>query len=107
MRKSIRCRLGWHKWVTTYSTDGSSRFLKCKRCPKETDFDQRPPLVASGYDATARREHEVIMRKPVRCLLGWHKWVTTYASDGTTRFMKCKRCPKESDFYERQWWTGQ
>jgi hypothetical protein len=48
MRRPIRCRLGWHKWVTRYSSDGTSRYLKCQRCPKETDFDKRPPLVASG-----------------------------------------------------------
>ncbi len=48
MTTPIRCRLRWHKWVTTYSSDGTSRYLKCKRCPKETDFDQRPPFVASG-----------------------------------------------------------
>jgi hypothetical protein len=47
------------------------------------------------------------MRKPLRCRLGWHKWITTYASDGTTRFLKCKRCPKEDDFAPRQWWTGE
>ena len=48
MRRSIRCGLHWLTWVTTYSTDGTSRFLKCRRCPKTTDFEQRPPLAVSG-----------------------------------------------------------
>jgi hypothetical protein len=46
------------------------------------------------------------MGKPIRCRIGWHKWVTTYSSDGTTRFLRCKRCPKETEFEQRQWWTG-
>ena len=46
------------------------------------------------------------MSKPLRCRLGWHKWVTKYASDGTTRFLQCKRCPKEAEFELRQWWTS-
>jgi hypothetical protein len=46
MRKPLRCRLGWHTWVTRYSSDGTSRYLRCKRCPKETDFDKRPPIAA-------------------------------------------------------------
>jgi len=48
VRTPLRCRLHWHTWVTQYSSDGTSRYLKCKRCPKESDFEQRPPLVASG-----------------------------------------------------------
>jgi len=46
------------------------------------------------------------MSKPLRCRLGWHKWVTKYASDGTTRFLQCRRCPKQAEFELRQWWTG-
>jgi hypothetical protein len=39
----LRCRLGWHKWSTRYTSDGTSRYLRCRRCPKEEDFVQRPP----------------------------------------------------------------
>src|SRR3954468_21771657 len=46
------------------------------------------------------------MSKPLRCRFGWHKWVTKYASDGTTRFLQCRRCPKQAEFELRQWWTG-
>ena len=35
MGKPLRCRLGWRKWVTQYSSDGTSRFLQCVRCPKQ------------------------------------------------------------------------
>ena len=48
MKKPLRCRLGWHHWVTRYSSDGTSRYLKCERCPKETDFEQRPPIATTG-----------------------------------------------------------
>jgi hypothetical protein len=43
MRKPLRCRLGWHKWVTTYTSDGTNSYLRCKRCPKETDFPTKRP----------------------------------------------------------------
>jgi hypothetical protein len=48
MRKPLRCRLHWHTWVTHYSSDGTTRFLRCRRCPKEADIEQRPPIVFSG-----------------------------------------------------------
>lgn len=48
MKKPLRCRFGWHHWVTRYSSDGTSRYLKCERCPKETDFEQRPPIATTG-----------------------------------------------------------
>jgi hypothetical protein len=46
------------------------------------------------------------MKKPLRCLFGWHKWVTTYTSDGTSRFLRCERCPKQAELELSQWWTG-
>jgi hypothetical protein len=49
---------------------------------------------------------EVVVRKPLRCRLGWHRWVTRYSSDGTSRFLQCRRCPKEAELELRQWWTG-
>jgi hypothetical protein len=52
------------------------------------------------------RSCEVVMSKPLRCRLGWHKWVTRYASDGTTRFLQCRRCPMQAEFEPCQWWTG-
>ena len=45
MRKPLRCRFGWHTWVTRYSSDGTSSYVTCRRCPKETDLDKRPPLI--------------------------------------------------------------
>ncbi len=47
------------------------------------------------------------MSKPLRCRLGWHRWVTTYASDGTTRYLKCQHCATEDDFSPRQFWMGE
>ena len=47
IRKPVRCRLGSHKWVTMSSSDGKSRYLRCRRCPKETDF-ARPSDFAGG-----------------------------------------------------------
>jgi hypothetical protein len=44
-RRPLRCRLGSHRWVTRYTSDGTSRYLTCSRCPKTTDFEQRPPLI--------------------------------------------------------------
>ncbi|MDH2413121.1 hypothetical protein [Nocardioides sp. CER19] len=35
MRKPLRCRIGWHKWVTRYSDDGTAHYLRCRRCSKE------------------------------------------------------------------------
>lgn len=45
VRNPLRCRLGSHRWVTQYTSDGTSRYLTCKRCPETTDFDSRPPLI--------------------------------------------------------------
>jgi hypothetical protein len=38
IRKPFRCRLGWHKWARCSTSDGSSRYLRCRRCSKETDI---------------------------------------------------------------------
>ncbi|TDD67842.1 hypothetical protein E1262_17665 [Jiangella aurantiaca] len=35
-RKSLRCWLGWHKWVSKSNEDGT-RYIGCARCPKQTD----------------------------------------------------------------------
>ena len=37
VKKPIRCRLGWHSWIPRYSEDGTSRYVGCRRCSKETD----------------------------------------------------------------------
>jgi hypothetical protein len=47
------------------------------------------------------------MTKAIRCRLGWHTWVTRYSSDGTSRFLTCRRCAKETDFSPRQWWVDE
>jgi hypothetical protein len=46
------------------------------------------------------------MSKPLRCRLGWHKWVKQYSSDGTSRFLQCARCPEQAELELRQWWTA-
>jgi hypothetical protein len=32
--KSLRCLVGWHKWIKR-SVDGGGRYLVCQRCRKE------------------------------------------------------------------------
>lgn len=53
------------------------------------------------------RADEGVVRRSIRCRLGWHRWVTTYSEDGTTHFLRCARCPKEADFAPRQFWMGE
>jgi hypothetical protein len=48
MKKPLRCRIGWHRWNKRYSSDGTSAYLQCQRCPKISDFDfdqWHPPAV--------------------------------------------------------------
>jgi hypothetical protein len=40
-RKTLRCRFGWHKWVSKSNEDGS-RYVGRARCPKVTDDDPGP-----------------------------------------------------------------
>jgi len=47
------------------------------------------------------------MGKPLRCRLGWHRWVTKHSSDGTSRYQQCTRCPKERELELRQWWPSE
>jgi hypothetical protein len=35
------------------------------------------------------------MKKPLRCRVGWHKWVSHSSEDGTTYYLLCRRCSKE------------
>lgn len=34
MRRSLLCRVGWHKWQRLSTEDGH-RYLVCRRCGKE------------------------------------------------------------------------
>lgn len=44
--KSVRCRLGLHKWVTAREPESGSGYLLCARCGKERSPDgpSIPPL---------------------------------------------------------------
>jgi hypothetical protein len=48
VHRSLRCRLGWHTWVTHSSSDGTSRYLRCRRCPKETDIPRPEDHIGMG-----------------------------------------------------------
>ena len=48
IRRPFRCRLGWHKWVKHSTSDGTSRYLRCRRCPKETDLLRPEDLIGGG-----------------------------------------------------------
>ena len=34
------------------------------------------------------------MAKPLRCMVGWHKWVKRYTDDHV-RYLQCQRCGTE------------
>ena len=34
MSTSMRCRVGWHKWIKRFNDEGL-RYLACSRCGKE------------------------------------------------------------------------
>ena len=48
VRRLLRCRLGWHSWVTTSTSDGTSRYLGCRRCPKETELTRPEDFIGGG-----------------------------------------------------------
>jgi hypothetical protein len=58
----------------------------------------RAPALRAAILSPDRVVAEDVVRKPLRCRLGWHKWATRYSSDGTSRYLRCRRCPKEDDF---------
>jgi hypothetical protein len=57
----------------------------------------RAPALRASITSPDRVVAEDILHKPVRCRLGWHAWVKTSTSDGTSRYLRCRRCPKETD----------
>jgi hypothetical protein len=46
MRRPWRCRFGWHRFETRYATDGTGRYLACRRCSKEEEVPQHPRAIA-------------------------------------------------------------
>jgi len=57
----------------------------------------RAPALRAAITSPDRVVAEPIVRRPLRCRLGWHKWVRRSTSDGTSRYLGCRRCPKETD----------
>ena len=57
----------------------------------------RAPALRAAITSPDRVVAEHIVRRPLRCRLGWHKWVRRSTSDGTSRYLGCRRCPKETD----------
>ena len=57
----------------------------------------RAPALRAAIIARDRVVAEDVIRMPLRCRVGWHRWVTHSTSDGTSRYLRCRRCPKETD----------
>jgi hypothetical protein len=47
MAKSLRCRLGWHKWIKR-NVDGGGQYLVCVRCGKEDHGTLSTPGAMGG-----------------------------------------------------------
>jgi hypothetical protein len=47
MKKSWRCRVGWHTWRKALTPD-NEKYLECKRCGKEEDVQTEVPNVLGG-----------------------------------------------------------
>jgi len=47
MAKSVRCRLGWHKWIKR-NVDGGGQYLACARCGKEDHGTLSTPGAMGG-----------------------------------------------------------
>ena len=43
MKRSWRCRLGWHQWQKAFTED-NKQYVACRRCGKATDV----PLIPGG-----------------------------------------------------------
>jgi hypothetical protein len=47
MAKSLRCRLGWHRWTRKQSDDGK-QYLACRDCGKDKDSPANVPGSSPG-----------------------------------------------------------
>ena len=46
--RPVLCKLNLHKWRSARSEDGTSRYLKCRRCGKEKPGGYIPSAVGIG-----------------------------------------------------------
>jgi hypothetical protein len=52
-----------------------------------------------GLTGTADRRRSCLMkrpRRPLRCLLGWHRWRLAFNADNE-KYLRCSRCGKEGE----------
>lgn len=58
-----------------------------------------PALRAAVATTSASIAPEAVMRKPLRCRVGWHKWAQRY-TDQHLQYLECGRCRKQTDSYD-------
>ena len=59
----------------------------------------RAPALRAAATTPDRIVLEAVMRKPLRCRVGWHKWAHRY-TDEHLRYLVCTRCQKQGDAYD-------
>lgn len=45
MKRPLRCRVGWHKYVVVQESPDAGRYHRCVRCGKTWDIDMTPVIV--------------------------------------------------------------
>lgn len=60
----------------------------------------------TSRDRVVEPAEEVAMSKPMKCHMGWHRWHTVSAEDGSGRFRVCRRCHKEDVSGGPGHWAG-
>jgi hypothetical protein len=59
----------------------------------------RAPALRAAASAPDRTVLEAVMRRPLRCKVGWHRWTHRY-TDEHLRYLECTRCRKQGDAYD-------
>ena len=69
----------------------------------------RAPALRAAVTARDRATlpGEDIMRKPLICRIGLHRWHSVSADDGSSRYRECRRCGKDDSEADRPiWYAG-